>query len=90
MRLFQVTDFKLEKPLTIIHKDNQSAADMFIMSFARSMGNFPDASYEVREVMLTALADDEKLFNFVMGQQPGFAWPSEKLGWELFDPYTDW
>jgi hypothetical protein len=90
MRLFQITDFKLEKPLTLLHAHNQSAADMFIMSFVRSMRNLPDATYEVSEVPFTALAHDQKLFNLAVGPKPGFVWPSVKRGWELFAAYDEW
>lgn len=90
MRLFQITDFQLENPISIIARDKDHAAEMFIMSFVRSIGNIPTASYGVNELILTGLADDPSLFNLTMGHQPGFAWSSADGGWELFDPYQEW
>jgi len=91
MKLFELTEFKLEKPIAIIHDDNESAANMFIMSIARSLGSSPSATYNVRDVPLTEVSRHENLFNLVRADKAGFVWPTPlPYGWELFDPFEEW
>lgn len=91
MKLFELIDFKLEKPIAIIHDDNESAANMFIMSMARTLGSSPTATYSVRDVPLTEVSRDESLFNLVRAGQAGFVWPTPlPYRWELFDPFEEW
>ena len=87
MQFYEITDLRLEQPITILAESHSDAANYFVACLHRGLGHVPIIEYKVDRCQRAQVDMHADLCEIAIEGRRALAWATQER-WEHVDPFN--